>query len=222
MNSILLLETTTLTCQIGLHYRGAYIEKTCEGFRKHSRDLLPLIDAVLHQAEISLADLDYIAFTIGPGSFTGMRLGLACVQAIHLVHHTKLVPLSTFAALAASVLINTSFKETVICQDAKMGEVSIGRYQKQGKQIVAIESEYMCSPDKVQLEDNLEAKYLVGDGWQLLKVSKDLNIDTAANIQLTAMHALALQAIANSEVYSSVQDVHLNYLRDERAWKKLN
>jgi tRNA threonylcarbamoyladenosine biosynthesis protein TsaB len=69
--------------------------------RGHAEALMPLIAAVMEQAAISFAALDRIAVTVGPGSFTGLRVGIAAARGIALATRKPVVGITTLAALAA-------------------------------------------------------------------------------------------------------------------------
>src|SRR5262245_8271841 len=69
--------------------------------RGHAEALVPLIAAVMSEAKVEFTELDRIAVTIGPGSFTGLRVGVAAARGIALATGKPAVGLTTFAALAA-------------------------------------------------------------------------------------------------------------------------
>src|ERR1051326_4463832 len=69
--------------------------------RGHAEALMPLVARVMKQAALPFAALDRIAVTTGPGSFTGLRVGLAAARGIALAAHKPIVGLSTLAAFAA-------------------------------------------------------------------------------------------------------------------------
>ena len=69
--------------------------------RGHAEALMPLIAAVMSEADVEFADLDRIAVTVGPGSFTGLRVGVAAARALALAAGKPVVGLTTLAALAA-------------------------------------------------------------------------------------------------------------------------
>ncbi|MBL7157892.1 MAG: tRNA (adenosine(37)-N6)-threonylcarbamoyltransferase complex dimerization subunit type 1 TsaB [Candidatus Omnitrophica bacterium] len=95
---------------------------TDDGKANHSEQLIPVIDEVLKKARIRLKDIDAIALSIGPGSFTGLRIGVASVKAISMALGTKIVAISTLDAIAHNF---TDSKEHVLCPviDAKKQKV---------------------------------------------------------------------------------------------------
>jgi tRNA threonylcarbamoyladenosine biosynthesis protein TsaB len=98
----------------------------------HGTELLPIIDECLARADVSLADVGCIAVSIGPGSFTGLRVALATAKGLVLGGDAALIGVPTLAALAATVLAGWAAEGTAApangtvvapCLDARKGEV---------------------------------------------------------------------------------------------------
>jgi tRNA threonylcarbamoyladenosine biosynthesis protein TsaB len=95
----------------------------------HSDNLLPLIDAVLAEAGTALADLDAIAIGAGPGSFTGLRIGMATAKGLAFATGKPLWAVSSLTALAAELAADNPITSTVIAVlDARREEVFAGCY----------------------------------------------------------------------------------------------
>lgn len=90
--------------------------------RRHGELLLPTIDQLLSAANLTLAELDAIAFGRGPGAFTGVRIAIAAAQGLAYGAGLKVIPVSTLAALAQDAL-NAGEKRVIAAIDARMGEV---------------------------------------------------------------------------------------------------
>ncbi|MGI5892126.1 MAG: tRNA (adenosine(37)-N6)-threonylcarbamoyltransferase complex dimerization subunit type 1 TsaB [Bacillota bacterium] len=119
-SSVALVDESSVVARIGLD-----LGKT------HSQKLLPMVDALLQLAEISLADLDAVAVTVGPGSFTGLRIGLATVKAWSQALQLPLVAVGTLEAAAVAVS-----GEGYVCPifDARKNQVYCALF-KDGQQI---------------------------------------------------------------------------------------
>jgi tRNA threonylcarbamoyladenosine biosynthesis protein TsaB len=98
--SILAIETSSRTGSVALGVDGAVAERTIATPREQTPQILALIDALLAEAGIRLADLDALVFGRGPGSFTGLRVAAAVVQGLSLGSGVPIVPVSSLAALA--------------------------------------------------------------------------------------------------------------------------
>jgi tRNA threonylcarbamoyladenosine biosynthesis protein TsaB len=193
--------------------------------RGHTRLLLPMVDQVLSQASVTLTDIDAIAFSEGPGSFTGLRIGFGVAQGLAFGANIPVAGVSSLEVLAClgRDKANNPPKETLLSvMDARMGEVYWALYRNSGESLEVIFPPAVSSPEQViaKLSD-LEIDLAVGSGWILL-----------ANQGLSATHAqqnihadarvvarLALSKVAAGDV-KPVEQAQLLYLRDEVAWKK--
>ena len=100
-----------------------------------SQHLLPWITDLLKQEAMALRDLDAIAVGIGPGAFTGVRLGVAVVQGLALAANLPIAPVASLDAIAASAIdhrllqtMDSSKYEFTVAIDARMGEVYWANY----------------------------------------------------------------------------------------------
>ncbi|MEK7790666.1 MAG: tRNA (adenosine(37)-N6)-threonylcarbamoyltransferase complex dimerization subunit type 1 TsaB [Deltaproteobacteria bacterium] len=101
-------------------------EGTIYSQMSHSERLLPLIDLLLSQSGVDISEIDYFAASIGPGSFTGLRVGLSTMQAFAFAHQKKVVGVPTLEAMSLSGI----FHEGPICSflDAGRGELYAALY----------------------------------------------------------------------------------------------
>ena len=100
--SILAIDTATQVSSVAVASEEKLAaELTMQARLTHSETLMPHIEQVLQMAGVKKAELDGIAVSIGPGSFTGLRIGLAAAKAMAYVLQKPLVGVSTLAALAA-------------------------------------------------------------------------------------------------------------------------
>jgi len=97
--------------------------------RNHSLELLPLVDDLLRQNQLTFADFDVFAVTVGPGSFTGLRIGLATVKAWGQACGKSLVGVSTLDAIAATAAESRSRDYIAPICDARRNEVYTALYR---------------------------------------------------------------------------------------------
>lgn len=128
--NILAIETATEACSAALSVDGRIIERYQLAPRLHNSLILPMVEAVLAEAGIGVAQLDAVAFGRGPGSFTGVRIAAGVVQGIAFGADLPVVPISTLAALAEEALAETGLEYAYPCIDARMGEVYWGVYRR--------------------------------------------------------------------------------------------
>lgn len=110
--------------------------ETIEMERGHGEALLPLIRRVMSKVEGGFGSLDRIAVTVGPGSFTGIRIGLAAGQAIALACKAEIVGVSTLAALAAPLIVEPFDGVVAAAIDARHGKVYIAAFGPNGRPLL--------------------------------------------------------------------------------------
>lgn len=101
--------------------------------RGHAEALMPMIARVMDAAAIEFSDLDRIAVTVGPGSFTGLRVGISAARGIALASGKRAIGLSTLAALAAPHLAAARGEATVAAIDARHGRVYLQVFDSAGE-----------------------------------------------------------------------------------------
>jgi tRNA threonylcarbamoyladenosine biosynthesis protein TsaB len=93
----------------------------------HARELMPAVTEVMERAGVGFAELGAIAVGVGPGTFTGLRIGVATARGLALAHGLELRPVSSLAALAVG--IDTADAPALACIDAKRGELFAALYE---------------------------------------------------------------------------------------------
>lgn len=126
---ILAIETATQVCAVALLRGDILIAETRIHIRNiHARQITQSIDQVLLAAEMELGDVDALAVSIGPGSFTGLRIGLAIAKGLAMPHDIPVIPVPTFAALALQAPVLNG----IVCPllKAKADEYFAALYEK--------------------------------------------------------------------------------------------
>ncbi|MGO3800463.1 MAG: tRNA (adenosine(37)-N6)-threonylcarbamoyltransferase complex dimerization subunit type 1 TsaB, partial [Vibrio casei] len=94
---ILALDTSTENCSVALMINDQMFTRSEVAPRDHTKKILPMVDEVLKEAGISLHDLDALAFGRGPGSFTGVRIGIGIAQGLSFGAELPMIGISTLA-----------------------------------------------------------------------------------------------------------------------------
>lgn len=126
--NILALDGSGLTAGIAiLNENGVLAEYNVNYKKTHSQTLLPMVEEVMNMLGIKPEELDYIAVTSGPGSFTGLRIGASVAKGLGLALDKTLVPVPTTEALA----YNFQGSDYLICpiMDARRNQVYYGMYE---------------------------------------------------------------------------------------------
>jgi len=122
---ILALETSTELGSCALWRDGVVAERICPAGKSHSETLLPLIRELLAEAGVKVGQLDAIAFGVGPGVFTGLRVASGAAQGPAVATNPPLIPLTRPEAMASLA----GAERVLALLDARMGEVYSGCYQ---------------------------------------------------------------------------------------------
>lgn len=123
---ILALETSTELGSCALWRDGELSVRLCPAGRSHSETLLPLVRELLAEAAVAVSQLDAIAFGVGPGAFTGLRVACGAAQGLAVANGIPLLPLTSLEAMAAA----TGAEQVLALLDARMGEVYAGAYRR--------------------------------------------------------------------------------------------
>ncbi len=127
---VLGIETSTAVCSVGLYGDGGKdAERSLIESHIHSEKLLTLVQQVLVDGKVSLHEIDAVAVSQGPGSFTGLRIGLSTAKGLSYSLERPLIAVPTFQAIAEAFrLADASVRQVVVLIDARQGEFYAGRY----------------------------------------------------------------------------------------------
>lgn len=149
---LLAFDTATEALSISLAIGDSQIDRYEEIERGHSEQLLPLIDVVLAEGGIALADLDAIAFGRGPGGFTGVRLAASVAQGLAFGAGLGVVPVSDLAAVAERARReHASAQQVLVVNDARMREVYWARFAIEAHLISVVGAERVDAPGAVEV-----------------------------------------------------------------------
>ena len=165
---ILAIDTALDACAAGVLDTGAnrlIARETQSMKRGHAEALMPLIGRVMEQAAIGFAALDRIAVTTGPGSFTGLRVGLSAARGIALAADRPVVGVTTLTAYAAPVVSTNNAPPVIAAIDARHDHVYF--------QVVSGDGGPLMSPRVAPIAEALAASrfgapHLVGNAARLL------------------------------------------------------
>ncbi|MDP6351760.1 MAG: tRNA (adenosine(37)-N6)-threonylcarbamoyltransferase complex dimerization subunit type 1 TsaB [Alphaproteobacteria bacterium] len=123
--AILALDSATAACSAAVWRNGAVAARRfAVPGRGHAELLIPMIQAVMAESGLAYRDLDSIAATVGPGTFTGLRIGLAAARGLAMAAGLPLIGVTTLEAVAAGVAASLrAGRTTVVALDARRGQV---------------------------------------------------------------------------------------------------
>lgn len=139
MRALLAIDAAGNACSAAVWRQGALRAQRREALaRGQSERLLPLVEAVMAEARQDFATLDAIAVTLGPGGFTGVRIGLAAAEGLALAHDLPILGLSSFAVTAAAIdPAERAGANLLLLLDAKRAEVYAEAHDAEGRSLLA-------------------------------------------------------------------------------------
>ena len=165
MDYILSLETSSQVCSAALHLAGRLVATTCcHGERVHHKVVMKIAHEVLALAEVKPADLKAVAVSHGPGSYTGLRIGLAAAKGLAYGLEIPLVTVNTLRLLAYEGLRSTGhLGEVGALLDARKGRVYMMKVGPQGEVLQESTVEKVAS-SKALVSLAGTPLYLIGNG----------------------------------------------------------
>jgi tRNA threonylcarbamoyladenosine biosynthesis protein TsaB len=159
---LLAIDTATEACSAAILIDGETRHRYQLAPRRHAELILPMVDELLSEAGIRLADLDALAFGRGPGAFTGVRIAAGVIQGLALGADLPVIPVSTLAALAQGA--DPGHQYIISAIDARMGEIYWGIYERQGGLVAALGVEAVSRPEALDVPAD-RRYYGAGTGW---------------------------------------------------------
>jgi tRNA threonylcarbamoyladenosine biosynthesis protein TsaB len=223
---ILAVETSTLMGSIAVvEDRAILCELTLHVAETHSSQLMPAIDYVLKTVGCAPNEVDAFAVALGPGSFTGLRIGLSTMKGLAVAASKPLVGVSTLEAMAWAF----PYCRFIMCPmlDARMKEVYAARF-KAGDGTISRLSEDLVLPVSALLEGMDEETLFFGSGaekykGQISEIAGDLAHFTSFEIsgaRASIVGFLAAERIKAGEV-DDVDTIEPLYIRESQAIEKL-
>lgn len=229
--TLLALDTATEACSAALWHKGQLLSRSEIVPREHTQRILPLIDELMEQASLSIQDIDAIIFCRGPGSFTGVRIGIGIAQGLALGAGLPMLGFSSLVVLAQGALRQLQAEKVLVAIDARMGEVYWAEYRLNRETGLwsGQETEQVITPEKARLriQQLSGCWHYAGTGWlaypQLQQVIEQQSYQLVVTLpDAEYMLDLAVAAWQQARVrLQSVEEIEPLYLRNEVTWKKL-
>ncbi len=193
----------------------------------HSQTLMPMVEEILKNTRLKISDIDAFAVSTGPGSFTGLRIGIAAIKGLAFADATPCIGVSTLYSMA----YNFAGENAVICavMDARCNQVYNAIFDICDEKITRLTSDRTISIEELSFElEKLEKKViLVGDGAVLCynKIKNNLNLHLAhenRRFQRASSVAIAAyDAYLNGNAAINSADLLPKYLRIPQAEREL-
>ena len=213
---VLALETANEQCSVALidQHQELFFQLD-DRAKAQTQTILPMIEAALRDTQTELHELTAIAFSRGPGSFSGVRINAAVTQALAWANDLPVIAVSTLQALAQAAYQTHQLQQVTAVLDARMQEVYLANYVLDDAGIMQLEGEerllnYADAQAAAQFT-------VVGSGAHLIATTEP----QVAAVQPNAHHiALLARHYALNEQWVPAEQALPVYLRDN-AWKKI-
>lgn len=212
--NILALETSTNFCSVAISKDQQIFEKEELLPQQHAQVLLTFIDELLAKANLKLSMVDALAYSAGPGSFTGIRIGAAVIQGIAVVRNVITLAVPSLQVIAQGYYRKTGVEQVVILLDARMEQFYFGSYElNKDKMMVATQADEIISREDIKFDHKL----VITDS----KLISEHCVNVITNHHPSAIDVLHLAEYMKSQgIETSVEEALPIYLRSESTWKK--
>ncbi len=217
---ILSLETSAKAVSAAVVENGEVLAYAyqCSGLT-HSRTLMPMVEDMLKNAELSLDDIDALAVAAGPGSFTGLRIGVSALKGLAWAKELPCFGVSTLEAMAQNLAYTDSL---LICaMDARRNQVYNAVFEAKNGVLTRLCPDRAIGLDELiaELRDDERKKFVLGDGGKLCYAAlKNADIDCSL-APAPLLHQNAVGVALAAEKLSPVSGAELQpvYLRVSQA-----
>lgn len=164
---VLALDTATAACSVAVMCDGTiHAHRHVTMDRGHAEALMPMVEQAMTAARLAYADLDLLATTVGPGTFTGLRVGLAAARGLALATRLPIIGVTTLEALAHGVPREARAGRAVLAViDARRGEVYAQMF---AADLAPLDEPRVVGPDVAAASIPEGPVVLVGDGAEMV------------------------------------------------------
>ena len=217
---ILALESSATAASVAIVENGALRAQYMQASGlTHSRTLLSMAEDILKNNEMSMSDIDLVAVASGPGSFTGVRIGVAAAKGLAWGADKPVCGVSTLHAMAHHLRDREGIVAAVM--DARRGQVYNALFEADGEKLTRLCPDRAIGVEefKAEMVSSEKKCFLVGDGAVMCyNILKAEGVDVyLAPEPLRFQSAWGVACAAESGEYPSAQDIEPNYLRLSQA-----
>ena len=198
---ILNIETSTKNCSVALSQNGQLLlckEMSDQGF-SHAEKLHVFIDEILKESQLSFSQLAAIAVSSGPGSYTGLRIGVSAAKGLSFALNIPLISVDTLTSLAHQIDIPDGFIIPMI--DARRMEVYSAVFNSEKEMVRGVEAQIITNESFAEITDTI---YFIGDSNDKVKTILDkpnyVFLDEHTYPSARQMCALSYQKFQNNQL----------------------
>ncbi|RZO22934.1 MAG: tRNA (adenosine(37)-N6)-threonylcarbamoyltransferase complex dimerization subunit type 1 TsaB [SAR92 clade bacterium] len=232
MISILAIETSTDACSVALHSASGDVFRYAQEPRSHTQLVMKMINEVLIESSIKVSEIDALSVSVGPGSFTGLRIGFAAAQGLAFGLDIPVVPVSSLEVMVATYIRkmrdnslpdkSDGDQTVMVVLDARMGEFNCGCYNVNcdGQISTYHHDRLLKAEDAIKWMQELSPSAIIGDGDKLVSSGGDWS-ELLTHVYPNAVDLLgiALPRYRKGEG-KAISSIDLVYLRGTEAWQR--
>ena len=192
---ILSVDTSTPTCTVGIVNGGRILAESVDySGQTHARHLMGMIDSTLLASGISVQDIDGFAVVTGPGTFTGLRIGIGTIKGLAFALSKPVVGVTSLVALAAQADLPTKWVCSVM--DARRNEVYYSLYVSEKGELQQVGNPLVAPPS--ELAKNVhESCQFIGNGARLYQEMFEAALGPLAQFSRSSLDTIQAGTIAN-------------------------
>jgi len=222
--NLLAIDASTEACSVAILFNEEVFHEFELCPQSHSLLLLPMVDRLLAKSGAKLSDFDALIYGRGPGSFTGVRIGIGVAQGLAFAADIPTIGISTMQAMAQQVFEQYKQQDVIVAIDARMSEVYCAQFQEQNGLMTFASKERVMPPEKCA-EVFASAKEITpsGTGWQSYQAQLSSITEQTPEVlypDARFMLPLAKEQVEQGNVQPAEQAQPV-YVRDTVSWKKL-
>ncbi|MFI3140740.1 MAG: tRNA (adenosine(37)-N6)-threonylcarbamoyltransferase complex dimerization subunit type 1 TsaB [Clostridia bacterium] len=220
---ILAIDTSATSAGVAIVEDGKILsESFINTTLTHSGTLMPMVDCTLKNAKIELDSIDYFACSVGPGSFTGIRIGISALKGMADALDKKCLPVSTLEAIAYNLVGQDVVAVSVM--DARCNQVYCAIFDIDGETVTRLTDDEAIKIDELAMElENYDKQIVfVGDGAKLCHGKLGYKMASAANVyQKASSVAFAAEKQYSEDKLITGEKLVPVYLRLSQAEREL-
>ena len=165
MPTLLCIDTSSASCSVALLHSGDVLLEVENTPQKHSERVLEMCESLLNSTNIDINEVDALGISQGPGSFTGVRIGISVAQGIAFAANIPVIAVSSLALLAQQTYRQYNDEKVLCLSDARMGEMYWGAFTLQNGLMTNTENEGLIAPADFSFENVMNKKSAGTQDW---------------------------------------------------------
>jgi tRNA threonylcarbamoyladenosine biosynthesis protein TsaB len=227
MPNILAIDTSSEFCSVSLNCDGQVQTKISTKVRHHALELLPMVEQLLQENSLTVAQLHAIAVVVGPGSFTGVRIGTGVAQGLAFGAQLPVIGVSSLAVMAMEAFLNHGANQCFVALCARENEIYGASYRMDAGCPILVGKEFVGDTERCRFasfSDNGDIAG-VGSGWAYESIlrknacyQQPQAVYTDLNCESKALSVLAMKLLELGRGMSPEQVLPV-YVKDEMDYK---